>query len=200
MKLAEDRSRKVAVLVVDLQRDFLEASGRMRIALHQVPGLIAVANTLTTRAAERGVKVVYIGNEFPRSQWLRNVFRHNAALAGSRGGEIDPRVERVSSTYVSKAASDAFSNPALAAFLRAAGAQEVIVLGVFAGACVAATARGAMRAGHRVTLVRDAIGAGSDAARDRALAKLERAGARVTSGSDVVAELEAVRRPTEPLH
>jgi len=57
---------------------------------------------------------------------------------------------------------------------------------------VAATTRAAMRSGYRVTLVRDAIGGGSDAARDRALAKLERAGARVMSGDEVVSSLRLV--------
>jgi nicotinamidase-related amidase len=180
------------VLAIDLQRDFLQDDGRMPIARSQVPGLVAVANTVTAAAAEHGAKVVYIGNEFPRSQWLANFFRHGAAIAGSPGGEIDPRVVKRSSTYVSKAEGNAFSNPALGAFLRAAGAEELIVMGVFAGACVAATTRAAMRSGYRVTLVRDAIGAASDAARDRALAKLERAGARVMSGDEVVSSLRLV--------
>jgi nicotinamidase-related amidase len=180
-----------AVLAIDLQRDFLEDDGRMPIARAQAPGVIAVANAVTAAADRSGAKVVYIGNEFPRSQWLANLFRRGAALAGSRGGELDPRVEKRSSTYVSKAEGNAFSNPALGAFLRAAGAEELIVLGVFAGGCVAATTRAALRAGYRVTLVRDAIGAASDAARDRALAKLERAGARVTTGDEVVAALLA---------
>lgn len=175
------------VLALDLQRDFLEDDGRMPIARAQVPGLLAVTNAVTAAAAEHGVKVIYISNEFPRSQCLANFFRRGAAIAGSPGGEIDPRVVRRSSMYVSKAEGNAFSNPALGAFLRARGADEVIVLGLFAGACVAATTRGAMRAGYRVTLVRDAIGAASDWARDRALAKLQRAGAQVTSGDEVVA-------------
>ncbi len=104
---------------------------------------------------------------------------------------MDPRVKQVSSAYVSKAEGNAFSNPSLGAFLRAAGARDLIMLGVFAAACVTATTRGALRAGYRVTLVRDAIGAGSDGARDRALAKLERAGARVRSGAEVMTELGA---------
>jgi len=177
----------MVVLALDLQRDFLEDDGRMPIARAQVPGLLAVTNAVTAAAAEHGVKVIYISNEFPRSQCLANFFRRGAAIAGSPGGEIDPRVVRRSSMYVSKAEGNAFSNPALGAFLRVGGADEVIVLGLFAGACVAATTRGAMRAGYRVTLVRDAIGAASDWARDRALAKLQRAGAQVTSGDEVVA-------------
>jgi len=178
-----------AVLAIDLQRDFLQDDGRMPIARSQVPGLIAAANAVTAAAAAHGAKVVYVGNEFPRSQWLANFFRRGAAVAGSPGGEIDPRVVKRSSTYVSKAEGNAFSNPALGAFVRAARAEELIVLGVFAGACVAATTRAAMRAGYRVTLVRDAIGAASDGARDRALAKLQREGARVMSGDEVVADL-----------
>jgi nicotinamidase-related amidase len=104
---------------------------------------------------------------------------------------IDPRVKRVSSTYVSKAQGDAFSNPALGAFLRAAGVTDLIVLGAFAGACVAATTRQALRAGYRFALVRDGIGARSDHARSRALAELAREGASVKSGVEVTAELES---------
>jgi len=163
----------------------------MPIARAQVATLITVANAITTKATTIvGAKVVYIGNEFPRSQWVRNFFRKNAALAGSRGGEIDPRVEQVSTTYVSKAEGNAFSNPALGGFLRAAGVEDLIVLGVFAGGCVSATTRAALHAGYRVTLVRDAVGAASDGARDRALTKLEHAGARVKSGAEVLRGME----------
>lgn len=193
MASTSPRPGKQAVLAVDLQRDFLEDSGRLPIARTQVPMLIATANAVVTSAAANGASVIYIGNEFPRSQWLRNFFRRKAALAGSQGGEIDPRVEQVASTYVSKAEGDAFSNPSLGASLLALGARDLIVLGVFADACVAATTRGALRAGYRVTLVRDAIGASSDGARDRALEKLERAGARVRSGAEVMTELGAGR-------
>jgi len=82
-----DQARKRAVLAIDLQRDFLEDEGRIPVARSQVEALIAAANSVTASAAAHGVKVVYVGNEFPRSQWLANLFRRNAALTGSRGGE-----------------------------------------------------------------------------------------------------------------
>ena len=181
--------RPPAVLAIDLQRDFLEDDGKMPIARGQVAPLIAAANKVIAAAAARGANVVYIGNEFPRSQWLLNLFRWNAAVSGSPGAKMDPRVELASSTYFPKAEGDAFSNRALGAFLRAASVTDVILLGVYAGACVTATARTAMREGYRVTLVREGIGAASDRARERALSRLGRAGARVQSAAEVIARL-----------
>jgi nicotinamidase-related amidase len=167
-----------ALLVLDLQRDFLEEAGRMPIARGQVAPLLDAANAAIDSASAGGLHVVYIVNAFPRSQFVLNFFRRGAAVEGTPGAEMDPRVHLApGATTIPKAQTDAFGNPALDVFLREKGVKGVTILGVFAPHCVRATARGAIRHGYRVTVLRGGVGAASDGARDRALGAMARDGA-----------------------
>jgi nicotinamidase-related amidase len=177
-----------ALLVLDLQRDFLEEGGRMPIATSQMEPLLAVANAAIDHAAAQGVHVVYVLNEFPPSQRVLNFFRRGAAVLGMPGARIDPRVHVVpGATTLPKSASDAFHNPELDSLLRARGVEHLVVLGVFAPACVRATVRGALRHGYRVTVLRGGVGAASDGARDRALSRMAADGAALADGGSLPA-------------
>jgi nicotinamidase-related amidase len=173
-----------ALLVLDLQRDFLENTGRMPIARAQVEPLIAAANAAVDAATARGEPIVYVVNAFPRSQWIPNLFRRGAAVAGTPGAALDPRVHIApGAATIPKEHSDAFTNPALDALLRERGIRRVVVLGVFAGACVRATVRGAIGRGYRASIVSEAIGAASDAARDRSIRRMVADGAEIVSSA-----------------
>ena len=172
-----------ALLALDLQRDFLADDARMPVARAQVAPLLEVSNSLIDAAAARAVPVVFIVNAFPRSQRLLNFLRRGAAVAGTPGAELDPRVRAAPGATFPKERGDAFTNPALDAYLRAQGITHLLVIGVFAPACVRATARGALGRGYRVTVVRDGVGAGSDRARARGLARMAKDGAEVESAS-----------------
>lgn len=74
-------------------------------------------------------------------------------------------------------------------YLESSRIDHLIILGVAAGACVRATALGALHRGYRVTLVSDAIGAPSARSRDGALAKLLDAGAAVVTSDAAVRSL-----------
>lgn len=172
-----------AILALDLQRDFLEPKGRLPVAQHQVDELIRTANAVIEDAARRGTPVIYVLNDFPRRAFVANVFRRWAALSGSRGAELDPRVRVEGDLRAQKHAANAFTNPELDGLLRKLGVKHVVILGVFAPACVRATARGALRNGYRVTVVRDAVAAGSDRSRDKALDRLARDGATIATSA-----------------
>jgi nicotinamidase-related amidase len=174
-----------ALIVLDLQRDFLEERGRMRIAAGQVEPLIGVANATIDAAQARGTRVAYVVNAFPRSQRLLNFFRRGAAVAGTMGAELDPRVRVVAGAPTfTKDRGDGFTNPELGAWLKGQGVKRLAILGVFAPACVRATARGALRSGFEVTVVGDGVGAGSDGARARALRSMARDGVTIGSSAD----------------
>ncbi len=66
--------------------------------------------------------------------------------------------------------ASAFSEAGLAAALR--GAEWVFVAGVWTEACVAATVRDAIAAGHRVLVVKDACGSGTAAMHETAVLNL----------------------------
>ena len=161
----------------------------MPIAPTQITPLLTVSNALIDAAAARGVPVVQIVNAFPRSQYVLNFLRRGAAVAGTPGAELDPRVHTAPGATFPKERTDAFTNPALDAFLRERGITELLVLGVFAPACVRATTRGALAKGYRVTVVSDGVGAASDGARDRGLARMAKDGAALASAERVASEI-----------
>lgn len=176
-----------ALIVLDLQRDFLEEGGRMVIAAQQVAPVLGVANGLIDDAVAKGVPVVYVVNAFPRSQHILNFFRHGAAVAGTPGAEVNPRVHRApDAASFPKERGDAFSNPNLDPFLQKNGVRHLVIVGVFAPACVRATAHGALGRGYRVTVVSDGVGAASERARDRALARIASDGAVVVRAEATV--------------
>jgi nicotinamidase-related amidase len=173
--------RKHALLLIDFQRDFLRESGRMPVAANQVGPVIAAANRAVLKARADGVPVVAIGNEFRRGDWLANLFRRFAALAGSDGACWHERVPRDGLRYFAKWRGSAFCNADLDRFLREENVGDIDLAGLYASACVSATARDALKRGYRVAVLSDAVADRSDAARERALGRLERSGAVITA-------------------
>lgn len=170
-----------ALVLLDFQAEFLDDAGRMPVSRGHVEPAIAAARRAIESYRARGRPVVAIGNEFRRGDLVMNVLRRFAALEGSRGARWDDRVPRQEVAYFPKWAASAFVNPDLEAFLAREGVRELALGGLFASACVTATARDALKRGFRVRLLPDAIACSSDRSRARALARLARAGATVAA-------------------
>jgi nicotinamidase-related amidase len=98
---------------------------------------------------------------------------------------MDPRVRIASDAIFSKTASNAFSNPALEIWLRRNLVGRIVIVGVFAHACVCQTVRGALNRGYSVVVVREAVGGKSERSRDDAVAGLRKRGAVVASLDEV---------------
>jgi nicotinamidase-related amidase len=173
--------QKRALLLIDFQRDFLAASGRLPVAADQVQPVIDAANRAAARARAEGTAVIAIGNEFLRRDWVGNLLRRFAALAGSDGARWDERVPREGARYFAKWRGSAFCNPELDRFLRSENVGELELAGLYAGACISATARDALKRGYRVAVLADAVADRNDAARGRALRRLERRGIAITA-------------------
>lgn len=176
-----------AILVLDLQRDFLEATGRMRVSAEHAGMVIATANRMLKHAEKTGWLPIFVKNEYSRTDWMGNFFRKSAAVEGSVGAEIDPRVlVPANSPLVSKAKADAFTNPALLGILARAGIRQLVILGVYAEGCVLATATSAVRRGFSVTVICDGVGSKRDILRDSGLLKMQEAGVRLKECSEIV--------------
>ena len=160
-----------ALLLIDFQRDFLSPDGRMPIAEGQVADVIAATNELIDAAKRRGDLVAAISNEFHQFDPL-NIFRRNAALAGSPGACWDERVRSTGASYFRKWRGDAFCNPLLQQFLKEKGIDALSIAGLMASACVTATAKSALRRGFRVTVVARAVADTSERRRQIALERL----------------------------
>ncbi len=176
-----------ALLLLDLQRDFLEAGGRMPISARNADIVISSANRLVRYAERAGWKQIFIKNEFRKSDWLGNLFRKRAAIEGSVGAEIDPRVVvPTSGSVISKSRPDAFTNPALVEILNSAGICDVVILGVMAEGCVRATVKSARKMGFSVTAVSDGIASHRDFLKLLGLRSMQKAGASVRKCSEIL--------------
>ncbi len=160
------------LMLIDFQRDFLADDGRMPIARDQVEPLVSGANRAIAEASAQGVPIVRIGNEFAPSDRVMNLLRRHAAIAGSSGAAWDRRISADGAPYFAKTRGDAFSNERLRRHIAELAAEEVVLAGVMAKACVTATARGALREGLKVRVLADAVADTSDRAKANALRKL----------------------------
>jgi nicotinamidase-related amidase len=165
-----------ALFIIDLQRDFLRVDGRMPVHPAQAEEIIFNINALVSNAARLHLEPVYINNAFDPLDPL-NLFRRFAAVAGSSGAQMDERVTVSGEHQFLKRTENALSNPALVAFLRSGGVRHVYLTGLYAQACVFQTFRGLRRAGLTCTVVSDAVASHSSSARDRALERMQAAGA-----------------------
>ena len=172
-----------AVLLLDLQRDFLGGAGaRMPVDPSGASAVLRAANAILTKRVLRGVVPVLVVTEFPASARVANFFRRGAAIGGTRGAALDPRVGLTDQIpVIRKARSSAFTNPALERCLRMHGVTELFVLGVFAEGCVRATVRDARRRGYPVTVIVDAIATNARWKLRIALWAMRRAGATLMS-------------------
>jgi nicotinamidase-related amidase len=176
-----------ALLLLDLQRDFLETGGRLPISAADADMVIAAANRLVRHGEKAGWQQIFITNEFRKSDWIGNLFRKSAAIEGTFGAEIDPRVIiPTGSSIISKSRPDAFTNPALAEVLKSAGIRQIIILGVMAEGCVRATVKGARNRGFAVTVVFDGVASRRDFLKRFGLMSMQKAGASVRECSEIL--------------
>ena len=133
---------------------------------------------------------MHIGNEFRRFS-IANPFRFFAALKGTPGAKLDPRVRTEGTRYLAKQHGDAFTNPDLPALLAKLKIRKVLLTGVFANGCVRATARGAIRRGYQTVILADCVASSSERLTRRALVSMRGSGASIVqAGLDQSSEGE----------
>jgi nicotinamidase-related amidase len=182
---------------MDLQRDFLDAeAGRMPVAAADASAVLKVANEVLSKDILAGALPILVVNAFPATARIGNFFRRGAAVAGTAGAEIDERVRRSGSEVtIAKATASAFSNPALAACLRANGIREIYVLGVYAEGCVRATVIDAIKSGYRVHVIASAVATNAIWKKRFALWSMKRAGAKIWSCVEVLTQRAPTNAP-----
>jgi nicotinamidase/pyrazinamidase len=185
-----------ALLVLDMQRDFLQPEGRMALEKGTANRLIAVVNSCINAAQDHGCEVFYVCNEFDRTDW-KNILRNGAAIAGTPGAALDPRIFVYGDERVSKRTGDAFKEGSLHDSLTRRGVRNVFIVGVYAEACVHETALGALRRGYRVSVVSDGVGTSTPRRLARALEQARRAGIDVIASAELPSLLKNDRESLE---
>jgi len=176
-----------ALLILDLQKDFLQAGGRMPVAAQQVDPMINLVQALARQAHVNGASVIMVRNTFPRNDLLGNFFRNQAAVEATDGAETDERIHIEANASFTKAAPDAFSNQDLDAYLREQQVETLVVAGVFADQCVQTTVMAALNRKYQVHVVQDATAAKDDQTREQAMQAMAQRGATILQAAEDVA-------------
>jgi len=174
-----------ALLVLDLQRDFLEPGGRLPVAADQVEPMLGAVRATETGARAAGAAVVQIENGFAPDD-AANPFRNQAAVRGTAGAEWDPRIPLDADARFTKASADAFSVAELDAWLRERRVSHVVLPGVYADGCVLSTSLGARNRRYRVSVVAPAVAAATGEARRAALESMRSHGVEVVERPEQV--------------
>jgi nicotinamidase-related amidase len=170
---------ETALLLIDLQNDFLSSAGRMPVGAANAEMVIAAANQLIDFNRKRHWLIVDVLSQFKKSDIIGNFIRKNAAVEGSEGSEVDPRIVPHDASCFPKSKSSAFSNPYLVAYLQHRQIGHLALCGVYAEGCVRATALDARRAGLDVTLISDGIASDRTAKYKWALSHLQKKGIHI---------------------
>ncbi|MGO9950659.1 MAG: cysteine hydrolase [Dissulfurispiraceae bacterium] len=174
------------LLLIDLQRDFLQPAGRLPVGTRQAENVIECALRLISFAQTYDAKPIFVVNQFSASDRFRNIFRRHSAITGSSGAEIDPRIVYQGFPCFTKATSDAFSNPKLDIFLRGQGITHLIIVGVYAEGCVLSTVSGAIDRGYQVTIASDGVESNKAWKKRLAFWDIRRRGANIISSRDIL--------------
>lgn len=180
---------KTALLLIDLQVDFLQPSGRKSVGDRRAASVIACAARLLNQAAQNGVPTAFVVNQFRPDDRIGNVLRRHAAIRGSKGAEIDPRIPPSAAPVFPKDRSNAFSNPMLDRHLRAQGTTHLLITGVMAEACVRATAVAAIKKGYAVTVVDEGVESTTTWLRSLGLGLMRRAGVQIRSCAEALSAM-----------
>ena len=169
------------VLVIDLQTGMFD--GVNEPPIHDAENLVARTRAVTAWARAHRHPVAFVRHDGPGGDPLAR---------GQPGWPVWPALgQAADEPTFDKSVGDAFSNPALGAWIAGLGADEVVLLGAQTDHCVAATLKGALAAGLKVTVVADAHGTwdyGGETA-DQIIARhnaaFADAGARVVSTAEL---------------
>ncbi|MCO4781443.1 MAG: cysteine hydrolase [Candidatus Cloacimonetes bacterium] len=156
-EIDEYKDEKFALLLLDLQNDFLAKDGKMQVDQFQVKTLLNEVNSVSSGLSTTSVPIIYIVNEFKKSDKVGNFFRKQAAVHGSVGAEFDDRLEIYSELLFKKLKPDAFSNSELDLYLRKHRVNHLILAGVFADQCVYYTCVAALNRKYKVSILQNAV-------------------------------------------
>jgi nicotinamidase-related amidase len=180
IKIAEYRNPKKALLILDMQNDFISKNAKMSVLATQIDPLVDVVNKIEKDNQIHGNYIVYIRNVFSKND-IGNLFRHNAAVENTDGINIDFRVNRYSQFIFDKNQPDAFSNKEFESFLIQNQINELTICGVFADQCVYWTSVGALNRGYKVCYVENGVAASNQKNIDSAVKSIREKGAQVVN-------------------
>lgn len=158
------RGQRPALVVIDLTRGFTEPGFDAGADLTDV---VAATQRLVDVAHRQGHPVIWTRIVYSPAEvrpgaiaWLTKAAGMRAMLEGSEAVDIDPRlsVDPERDVVVDKKGASGFHGTTLAALLRSAGCDTVVLTGATTSGCVRASAVDAVQDGFSVLVPRQAVG------------------------------------------
>lgn len=178
------RPEKTALLVIDLQVDFLSPEGYFALKGYDPSRLRAIlpnVNRLIGAARAAGCTIIHTrqgyradgGDLTPYEHWRRRragMDGTRALMRGQPGFEIVPEVDvGPGDLIIDKTANGAFSHTDLDHVLRARGITHLMFTGCTTDVCVHTTQREACDRNYQCLLIEDACASGDQYAHDAAV-------------------------------
>jgi maleamate amidohydrolase len=188
--------RRPALIVVDMTLGFTDPESPLACDLEEP---VAEIGRLLEAARRAEIPVVFTTIAYRESDKLTAaafIDKVPALLtleAGSRWGEIDPRISpRETEPVLNKLFASAFYGTGLPSLLAAAGIDTLIVTGASTSGCVRATAVDALQYGYRPIVPREAVGDRNEQAHDANLYDIDAKYGDVVPAEEVLEYLEKV--------
>jgi nicotinamidase-related amidase len=173
-----------ALLVIDLQVDFLSTSGYFALKGYDPTPLRTIlpkVNAVIGAARSAGCLILYtrqgnradLADMTPYARWRRQrsgLDGTNVLLRGQPGFEIDPAVDvQPGDVIVDKTANGAFTYTDLDLILRARGITHLLFTGCTTDVCVHTTLREAVDRDYQCLLIEDGCASGDQYAHEAAI-------------------------------
>lgn len=170
------RTTEVALIVIDMQRDFLLPGGFGEALGNDVSGMLAIVPTVQNLIAEArlaGIKVIHTrenhepdGSDLLNSKYYRGMVGKRIGDPSPLGGRllikgdygadiVDECAPLPGELVIDAAGKGKFWNTNLDRELKAAGITQLIMAGVTSEVCVQTTAREANDRGYEIILATD---------------------------------------------
>ena len=176
-RVANYNNPQKALVVMDMQLDFLGENAKLPIE-NQVEDLIKTVNDIIEDFNGKGYEIIYIRSVFSKND-IANSFRNKAAIAGTTGIEIDPRINIVSENIFDKKRSSAFSNKDFENYLMKNQINELYIIGLMVEGCVYKTAISGLDRKYTVNFIENAVGVWKKKNLEPTKEKLNKKGAKI---------------------
>lgn len=146
---------KGALLVIDMQNDYLWEK-RMSKFSYDTEVLVKAVNKAIADYRELGYDIIYIAQMFPNI--FTNKWFIGFSIKGTPGANLYSGMDIASDLYFEKNLPDTYTSRDFREFMAKAGYSEVVLCGLDECGCVGATAKGAVKTGVKVKMLKDCIG------------------------------------------
>ena len=185
-KVKKKQNSQKALLVIDIQEDYTGETAQSPFPYKDSEKLIKTVNNIIDEASKKNIIIVYIRQEFEGflGKVLSRIVGHGTAIKGKPGTEIDRRINIISNYCFTKSMPDAFSNNEFEDFLNERHIKELYLVGLDAAGCIHFTAKGALKKGYKVSIIKDGIVLLAENKWDSLLMKIKQDGINLISSNE----------------